>query len=87
MRTCVGCGASDAQAALRRFVMVGQVLRFDGMRRAPGRGAYLHPQTACGEAFVRRRGVVRSLRQTPDRTERERLVQTLCEPSTPGVAR
>jgi predicted RNA-binding protein YlxR (DUF448 family) len=87
IRTCVGCGARDAQGALRRFVMVGRTLRLDGFRRAAGRGAYLHPRTACGEAFVRRRGVVRSLKQTPERMERERLVQALCEASAPGVAR
>jgi predicted RNA-binding protein YlxR (DUF448 family) len=87
IRTCVGCGVRDAQAALRRFVLDRHTLRLDGARRAPGRGAYLHPRTACGEAFLRRRGAIRSLRQTPERRERERLVQALREASTPEVAR
>ncbi len=67
IRTCVGCGATAPQADLVRFVADAGTLRLDVARRAPGRGAWLH----------RRRGPVRSLRRTPDRAQRERLVQML----------
>jgi len=79
IRTCVGCGAREAQARLRRFVATADGLRADGRRRAPGRGAYLHCDPACWTAFTRRRGAVRSLRVSPTPADRERLVATLAE--------
>jgi hypothetical protein len=77
IRTCVGCGSRAPQPELMRFVSAGTGLAWDPGHRAPGRGAYLHPQPACWDAFVRRRGAVRSLRATPARAERERLVAAL----------
>jgi predicted RNA-binding protein YlxR (DUF448 family) len=52
-------------------------LRLDHARREPGRGAYLHPDPECWAMFVHRRGPVRSLRLTPSRADRERLVASL----------
>lgn len=77
IRTCVGCGGRAEQAVLRRFVAGTDGLRLDGGRRAPGRGAYLHADPACWAAFVRRRGVIRSLRSTPTPAERAHLVAAL----------
>jgi predicted RNA-binding protein YlxR (DUF448 family) len=77
IRTCVGCGGRDRQRALVRFVACPDGLAADGTRRAPGRGAYLHRRPECWAAFARRRGPVRSLRLTPGRPERERLVAAL----------
>ena len=78
IRTCVGCGRRDAQEAMLRVVGgVGQGLAPDPLRRAPGRGAYLHSQAACWDAFVVRRGPVRSLRRSVPRAEREELVRAL----------
>ena len=77
MRTCVGCGERAPQAELLRFTAAPAGLRPDVIRRAPGRGAYLHPAPGCWVAFARRRGPVRSLRLTPDHRERERLLAQL----------
>ena len=77
VRTCVGCGARDAQAVLRRFVGEGDGLRLDARRRAPGRGAYLHARAECWDAFLRRRGPIRSLRRSIGHTERARLITAL----------
>jgi uncharacterized protein len=74
IRTCVGCGERAPQAALTRVARATDGLRPDPGRRLPGRGAYLHPAASCWAAFVARRGPVRSLRATPTRAERERLI-------------
>ena len=76
-RTCVGCGERASQPQLLRFTATPAGLRPDVVRRAPGRGAYLHAAPACWSAFVRRRGPVRSLRLTPGHLERERLLEQL----------
>jgi hypothetical protein len=77
IRTCVGCGARDAQAALVRVVAGPAGLAPDPSRRAGGRGAYLHSGPACCRVFARRRGPVRSLGTSPSRIERERLLGML----------
>jgi predicted RNA-binding protein YlxR (DUF448 family) len=77
IRTCVGCAARAPQGGLLRFVAAADGLRADSVRRAPGRGAYLHENPQCFELFVRRRGPVRSLRQSIGRPERERFVTAL----------
>ncbi len=74
IRTCIGCGARAAQAALVRVAATPSGLVLDRARRVPGRGGYLHVDPACWTAFVRRRGPVRSLRMTPPVADRERLV-------------
>jgi len=81
IRTCVGCGQRAPQSLLVRIVARGESLRPDPARRLPGRGGYLHPSPACWAGFVRRRGPVRSLRLTPPRAERERLVAALAASS------
>ena len=87
VRTCVGCGARAAQADLLRFTAAAGTLRRDVGRRHPGRGAYLHRDAACWTAFVARRGPVRSLRCSPARAERERLVEALADTLQPGRPR
>jgi predicted RNA-binding protein YlxR (DUF448 family) len=77
IRSCVGCGDRDAQAGLLRVVLIDGRLTPDPLRRAAGRGAYLHRRASCADAFVARRGAVRSLRATPPRVDRERLVAAL----------
>lgn len=80
IRTCVGCGARDARSALVRFVCGTEGrLTLDQRRRLPGRGAWLHPSPACWDAFVARRGAVRSLRATPSRAAREGLRAAVTE--------
>lgn len=87
IRTCVGCGARAPQATLVRVVGTVDGLRLDPARRASGRGGYLHREPACWDAFVRRRGRVRSLDLNPGRPERERLVAALAASSPAEAAR
>ena len=84
IRTCVGCGARAPKDALVRIVATADGLAPDLEGHAPGRGAYLHDALACREAFVRRRGPVRSLHQRPERAERERLAAALAATSAGG---
>ena len=78
MRTCLGCGGVDRQAALLRIVRdAGGNLHLDPARRAGGRGGYLHPSPACWTGFARRKGLVRSLRAAVDRPARAALVTQL----------
>lgn len=77
VRSCAGCGARAPQRSLVRFVAVDGALVLDPRRRRPGRGAYLHRDPTCAQAFVARRGPVRSLRSNPARAAREALVGAL----------
>ncbi len=77
VRSCVGCGARDAQPVLVRMTWRDGVLRRDAARSAPGRGAYLHRDGRCWDAFVARRGSIRSLRTSVPRGAREALVAEL----------
>jgi predicted RNA-binding protein YlxR (DUF448 family) len=87
MRTCTGCGGRAPQRTLLRFIAAGGRLELDERRRAPGRGAYLHGAPDCWTGFARRRGPVRSLRLTPGRPERERLVAMLAARAAAKVER
>ena len=77
IRSCVGCGERAAQATLLRVVWREGQLAADPGRRAGGRGAWLHERSACLDAFVARRGPVRSLRAAVPRAAREQLVRAL----------
>jgi predicted RNA-binding protein YlxR (DUF448 family) len=63
---CVGCRKREAATELLRIVAddVGAGLELvpDLRRRAPGRGAHLHPTTDCLELALRRRAFPRALR-------------------------
>ena len=80
IRTCIGCGNRDGRGHLVRVVLADGRLAIDRTRCAPGRGAYLHQTPACWEAFVRRRGPIRSLRSSIAREERMRLATELAAP-------
>jgi predicted RNA-binding protein YlxR (DUF448 family) len=77
VRTCVGCGVRAPREALVRFVAVAGGLALDARRRLPGRGAWLHREPTCWNAFVQRRGALRSLRATPSREVRQALCDVL----------
>ena len=66
VRTCVGCRARAGKSELLRVTARDGQLLIDGVpdprSRRPGRGAYLHPTTACLERAERRRAFVRALR-------------------------
>jgi len=69
VRTCVGCRERAAKRELVR-VTVGSdsdghpAVVPDPRGTAPGRGAHLHPTTACYELAVRRKAFGRALRFT-----------------------
>ena len=71
VRTCVGCRQRATASELLRIIAVrdadqagsGSVrIVADPGRRAPGRGAHLHPTLECFELAERRRAFVRALR-------------------------
>ncbi len=83
VRTCVGCGVRDAQRALVRFGGAEGRLAVRTRAGGPGRSAYLHRAAGCWDAFLRRKGPIRSLRMSPRPGERDRLVADIraCEVS------
>jgi uncharacterized protein len=65
-RTCVGCRRRADRSRLLRVVAgrAGDVVSLlpDVRARLPGRGAWLHPDTACLDLAERRRAFPRALR-------------------------
>jgi predicted RNA-binding protein YlxR (DUF448 family) len=63
VRTCIGCRKRDSPADLLRTVVSGngEVVPDPG-RRAPGRGAHVHPTTECLDLAERRKAFPRALR-------------------------
>ncbi|MGI3780100.1 MAG: YlxR family protein [Janthinobacterium lividum] len=62
VRTCLGCRRRDDQARLVRVVADGTTVLVDARRRAPGRGAYVHPDPTCVALAVKKRAFGRVLR-------------------------
>jgi hypothetical protein len=66
VRTCVGCRQRATKSELLRVVAgdrgAGLEVVPDPAGRAPGRGAHLHPTTACLRLALRRRAFARALR-------------------------
>ncbi|MCI9887258.1 YlxR family protein [Micrococcales bacterium 31B] len=77
-RTCVGCRHVDSRQALQRLVASSRdpaaAVRLDDRAVLPGRGVWLHPQSACVSLALRRRALQRGLQLAPsaDLTEVER---------------
>ena len=72
VRTCVGCRSRASAAELLRVVAdpaepsgAIRVVRPDPGRRAPGRGAWVHPDQRCVAQAERRRAFGRALRVPP----------------------
>ena len=79
----MGCRAKAAASELLRVVAGSDAegrpaLVPDPDHRAPGRGAHLHPTTACYDLAVRRKAFARALRVTGGLT---------CEPLAEHLAR
>ena len=69
VRTCVACRQEGPKTGLIRIVgSPGGSATVDPTGHAPGRGAYLHRQSACVETAKKRRQVERALgvTTTPD---------------------
>jgi predicted RNA-binding protein YlxR (DUF448 family) len=62
VRTCIGCRRRDRADRLLRVVADGTTVAVDPRRRAPGRGAHVHPDPACVALAVRKRAFGRTLR-------------------------
>ncbi|GIW39988.1 MAG: hypothetical protein KatS3mg076_0565 [Candidatus Binatia bacterium] len=74
IRTCVGCGKKSPKSELLRFTAVeGRLVPSSGC----GRGAYLHRNPECWQAFLSRKPKLRSLRRTVDRGQRQALIEEL----------
>ena len=66
VRTCVGCRRREGQDRLLRVVADQSSVAVDPRRRAPGRGAYVHPDPACVALAVKKRAFGRALRAAVD---------------------
>ncbi len=78
IRSCVGCGERAAQAELLCLSSAPDgTLCIVDRRRRTGRTGYLHDDPACWERFAARKGPVRSLRRSVDKSTRIALVQVL----------
>ena len=67
-RTCVACRETGGKRGLLRVARApdGSVV-YDRSGRAPGRGAYLHPDAGCIQLARRRRALERALKaQVPE---------------------
>jgi predicted RNA-binding protein YlxR (DUF448 family) len=76
-RTCCGCGQRAARSALVRLTAANGEVVLDLAGRRGGRGAYLHRDRSCCEAFVRGKVYVQSLRRRVPRGDRIRLCGSL----------
>ncbi len=63
-RTCIGCRGRAPKANLVRVVRRPDgAVAVDPTSRAPGRGAYVHPDRACLALAVKRGAFARALRR------------------------
>jgi predicted RNA-binding protein YlxR (DUF448 family) len=63
VRTCVACRQEAGKGSLLRLVRgAGGVVSIDRSGKAPGRGAYLHLETACLEVARRKGALERALK-------------------------
>ncbi|TFC51359.1 YlxR family protein [Cryobacterium sp. TMT2-17-1] len=64
VRTCIGCRLRAPRSSLLRVVAQESELVVDETATLPGRGAWLHPTTACFRDALRRHAFGRALRVT-----------------------
>lgn len=90
VRTCIGCRAAVDQQELVRVALDHGTdtpsVRFDPVRRRPGRGAWLHPDPDCVSRALARRGFPRAFRARVDTTAIEEAVQDGAESLSAALA-
>ena len=74
VRTCIGCRERAAKSELLRVTAGSDTAGRpavvpDPAATRPGRGAHLHPTSACYDLAVRRRAFARALRRPGERLE------------------
>lgn len=80
LRTCLGCNARDAQAAMVRIAVRDGVLTVDPDRRITGRGGYLHRASDCLAKFARSKvKEFRALRRGIALDERRQIANRITE--------
>ncbi len=77
VRMCMGCGARALQPELLRVARARDGSLAIAGRTQHGRTGYLHRRQECWERFAARKGPVRSLRYSIDKTTRIALVEEL----------
>lgn len=67
MRMCVGCREMKPKRELVRVVRSAEgEVKFDRTSKAPGRGAYICPNSACLERAIKTRALERALEHKVD---------------------
>ncbi|MEU0096424.1 YlxR family protein [Kribbella sp. NPDC006257] len=61
-RTCIGCRKRDSPTRLLRMTVSEGFVLPDAARRAPGRGAHLHPVVGCLDLAERRKAFPRAFK-------------------------
>ena len=77
VRTCVGCGARDAQSRLVRLQLDAAANLRAVDRAHAGRSAYVHADPKCVEGLIKSRSLRRSLRGDVERSARQRCVEQI----------
>jgi len=78
VRTCMGCGQRAPQSTLLRLTVAPDGSLVVVARTPPcGRCGYLHRRPDCWHHFAARKGPIRSLRRSVDKTTRLAFVQGL----------
>ena len=62
VRTCLGCRQRAPRSSLVRLVARDGRVVVDAAARLPGRGAWLHPASACLETAISRKAFGRAFR-------------------------
>ncbi|MDP9026499.1 MAG: YlxR family protein [Actinomycetota bacterium] len=62
VRTCLGCRQRAPRSSLVRLVARDGRVVVDAAARLPGRGAWVHPASACVTTAIQRRAFGRALR-------------------------
>ena len=72
-RSCVGCWERAPKAELLRVARTPAGVRVDPLGDAPGRGAYVHRDTGCVAAALRKGALASALRRGLAQEELARL--------------